>query len=489
MEFLSATDAWYARFLFERGVAAVYLIAFISALNQFPALLGEQGLLPVPEFLARRSFRESPSLFHWRYSDRLFKAVAWTGIVLSATLLAGFSQMAPLGISMAVWLALWFLYLSIVNVGQTFYSFGWESMLLEAGFFAAFLGPPSMVPSVIPVVILRWMLFRTELGAGLIKLRAGGCWLDLTALDYHHETQPMPNPLSRTAHHLPRWMRHGGVVFSHFVQVIVPFGLFLPQPVAGLAAALIVFHQLLLILFGNYSWLNALTIVLAFMAFPDAWLSSVLPVAVPGNLSPMPLFWSAVLICLGIWTVFLSVAPAKNLCSKRQLMNYSWNNWHLVNAYGAFGSVTRKRYEIIIEGTTSGYPEPEGVEWLPYEFRAKPGHLSRIPPVIAPYHLRLGWLMWFLPFSVLVTDEGIYPRGYETWFVRLIEKLLENDRPTLGLLKGNPFPDQPPRYIRARYFLYRFTTRSEYRESGNVWQRTYVGEYLAPVSRETLLWR
>jgi len=485
MGFLGASEAWYGRLFFEYGLAAIYLIAYLSALLQFPALLGERGLLPVPDYMPRLTFREAPSLFHWRYSDRLFRGVAWTGIVLSSALLTGILSHAPLGVAMLVWLVLWFLYLSIVNVGQTFYSFGWESMLLEAGFFAAFLGPVWMEPSAVPLIILRWMLFRVELGAGLIKLRAGGVWLDLTALDYHHETQPMPNPLSRCAHHLPRWMRHGGVVFSHFVQVLVPFGLFLPQPVAGLAAALIIFHQLLLITFGNYSWLNALTIVLAFTVFPDPWFAAGPPLA----LMPRPFFWDGVMLVLGMWTVFLSVAPAKNLCSKNQFMNYSWNRWHLVNAYGAFGSVTKKRYEIIIEGTHSEHPESDDAEWLPYEFKAKPGRLSRIPPVIAPYHLRLGWLMWFLPFSVLVTREGIFPRGYETWFIRFVEKLLENDRATLGLLRKSPFPNDPPRYVRARYFLYQFTTRSERRESGNVWKRSYLGDYLSPVSRETLLWR
>jgi len=238
MDFLSASDYWHARWLFGRGLAALYLIAFLSARNQFPALLGERGLLPVPRFLARTSFRRAPSLFHWHYSDRLFAVVAWTGIVLSAAMLLGLFAPAPLGVATVVWLVLWFAYLSIVNVGQRFYSFGWESMLVEAGFFAAFLGPEWMAPSWIPILLLRWMLLRVDLGAGLIKLRAGGPWHDWTALDYHHETQPMPNPSSWFAHHLPRPLLHGGVAFSHFVQVVVPFGLFLPQPWAGIAAGL-----------------------------------------------------------------------------------------------------------------------------------------------------------------------------------------------------------------------------------------------------------
>jgi hypothetical protein len=183
-------DVLLVRLLFQRTLAALYLVAFVSVLRQFKPLLGERGLLPVPQFVKQIRFRDAPSLFSWRYSDALLNLVAWTGIAGSAIALFGLSERGPFWLSTTVWLLLWGLYLSIVNVGQVFYAFGWESMLLEAGFFAAFLGPTTMEPSVIPVVILRWMLFRTELGAGLIKLRHDRCWRELTCLFFHYETQP-----------------------------------------------------------------------------------------------------------------------------------------------------------------------------------------------------------------------------------------------------------------------------------------------------------
>jgi hypothetical protein len=189
-------DIWLVRLLFQRGLAAIYCVAFLNALNQFRPLLGERGLLPVPDFLARVRFREAPSIFHVHYSDRFFTLLAGVGLALSLVALAGISEAGPLWLSIGVLLLLWLLYSSIVNVGQTFYGFGWESMLLEAGFFAIFLGPSGLVPSLIPLLALRWMLFRVELGAGLIKLRHDRCWRDLTCLQYHYETQPMPNPLS-----------------------------------------------------------------------------------------------------------------------------------------------------------------------------------------------------------------------------------------------------------------------------------------------------
>src|ERR1700694_2325299 len=204
MTWWDAPDYWLSRLVVESALGLVYLVAFLVVRNQFRPLLGERGLLPAPEFLKVVSFRQAPTIFHLRYSDRLLGAVAWTGIALSAALVAGLPEAGPACLPMAAWLALWLLYLSIVNVGETFYAFGWESLLLEAGFLAIFLGSTRFAPSVLVVFLLRWLVFRLEFGAGLIKLRGDTCWRDLTGLYYHHETQPMPNPLSWVFHNLQR---------------------------------------------------------------------------------------------------------------------------------------------------------------------------------------------------------------------------------------------------------------------------------------------
>jgi len=457
---------WLIRLLFQRGLAAIYLAGFLGALFQFKALLGERGLLPVPAFVERVRFRDAPSLFCWRYSDRLLTAVAWTGIALSAIALSGLYEGA------ALWLVLWALYLSIVNVGQTFYAFGWESMLLEAGFFALFLGTPHTEPSLIPILCLRWMLFRTELGAGLIKLRHDACWRNLTCLYYHYETQPLPNPASWYFHRLPKFMHRFAVLFSHFVQVIVPFGLFAPQPFASIAGALIVFHQLWLIVSGNYAWLNWLTVVLGVTAFSD-WIAS-------PPLAPRSMLNDGVLYLLGAATIVLSIRPALNLFSKHQLMNYSYNPFHIVNTYGAFGSVTKERYEIVIEGSD------DLNQWREYGFKARPGDVQRTPPQVAPYHLRLDWLMWFLPFSVTVRKNGIALPGYEVWFIRFVRRLLENDAATTKLLRHNPFAGRAPKFIRALYYRYRYTTAAERKERGTWWHRELIDVYLPPVSLDVL---
>src|SRR6185437_16091914 len=218
-------DMWITRLCLQRGMAAIYLIAFTAVVHQFKPPLGENGLMPVPAFLRYVTFRKAPGIFCWHYSDRLLDVVAWTGVLISGCGVFGLTEAGTVWVSVCAWLLLWVLYLSIVNVGQSFYAFGWESMLVESGFFAIILGPSSMEPSAVPILLLRWMLFRVELGAGLIKLRHDPCWRDLTCLYYHYETQPMPNPLSWYAHRLPRPMLAGGVLFSHFVQIVAPFGL------------------------------------------------------------------------------------------------------------------------------------------------------------------------------------------------------------------------------------------------------------------------
>ncbi len=472
-------DVRLVRLLVQRALAALYLIAFLVAATQFKPLLGEHGLLPVPA-LAHGQRWQGPSLFRWRYSDRLLDAVAWGGVLLSALAVSGLSESGGVWLSIGVWLLLWALYLSIVNVGQSFYGFGWESMLLEAGFFAAFLGPAGVAPSPIPVLILRWMLFRTEIGAGLIKLRHDRCWRDLTCLFYHYETQPLPNPLSWYFHHSPKVVHRLAVLFSHFVQVVVPFGLFAPQPFASIAGGLIVFHQVWLIASGNYSWLNWLTVALGVTAFNDAALSAVIPVAMPQTVPRSP-FFDALLYAIGATTAALSIQPVLNLFSKNQLMNYTYNPLHLVNTYGAFGGVTRKRYEIVLGGTEES-EVTDRTQWKEYGFEAKPGDPCRMPPQVAPCHPRLDWMMWFLPFSVTVTGRGIAVPGYETWFLRLVQRLLEGDAATLKLLRDDPFRGRRPTFVQALIYEYRYTSRRERRETGAWWVRREIGVYLPPVS-------
>jgi hypothetical protein len=363
---------------------------------------------------------------------------------------------------------MWVLYQSIVNVGQVFYGFGWETLLLEAGFLAIFLGAGATVPAWPLILLYRWLVFRVEFGAGLIKIRGDPCWRDLTCLYYHHETQPMPNPLSWYFHQLPKALHRMECLGNFFVQLVVPFFLFAPQPVASVAGGLIVFTQAWLMLSGNFSWLNFLTMTLAFSAFDDHTLGLVVPMYVPHEVA-LPMWWQVLVVAVTILVVVLSYRPTLNLVSRHQLMNFSFDPFHLVNTYGAFGSVTKQRFEIVVEGRRDG-------EWLAYEFKGKPGDPLRRPPQFAPYHLRLDWLMWFAAMDS--------PWRHQ-WFVSFLVKLLQGDRAASRLLRRDPFPDHPPDVIRANLYLYRFTTVEERRATRAWWTRTLVGDYVAPITLDS----
>src|SRR5690606_28888173 len=363
MDGFAAVDFAFAREVLQRGIAALYVVAFVSSLNQFRPLLGERGLLPAPELLAWASSSKArgrmlrPTLFRRiRYTDRRLVVLCWVGIVIAGALVVGIPQLAPPWVPMVCFLLLWLGYMSITNIGQTFYSFGWEMLLLEAGFLAAFLGSRDQPPPTVVIVLLWWLVFRLEFGAGMIKIRGGREWRDLTALTYHHETQPMPGPLSRQAHLLPRWFHKGEVLGNHFAQLVVPFLLFAPilslfrdaNPalavaplvVGSLAALVVILTQLWLIVTGNFAWLNWTTVMLAFSAVALPGWGAAMPdldeARPEWGGAGIPLYWIVITSGVGILCAALSGPAMRNLFAHRQLMNASFNRWQLANAYGAF---------------------------------------------------------------------------------------------------------------------------------------------------------
>ena len=475
MRWIGSETFWLTRLVLQRALAAILLLAFLNAANQFKPLLGDHGLLPVRLFTKSVPFRESPSLFFFAANDTAFSMAAWLGVALACMALAGIADRFSTWLSMAVWAALWVLYISFVNVGQTFYAFGWESILLEACFYTVFLGSRNTTPQTIGIWLMRWLLFRVMFGAGLIKMRGDPCWRDLTCLDYHYETQPMPNALSWFFHWGPAWTHHGGVLFNHFSELVVPFAYFLPQPISAIAGLITIAFQALIFAGGNLSWLNALTMVLAVSTLDDGFLSRLLPIHAPAATHAPALAHRIAVIGVGVLVAFLSIEPIRNMLSPRQVMNTVYNRFHLVGTYGAFGSITRPRYEVIVEGTDDAAPGA-ATKWREYEFKGKPGSLGQMPPQIAPYHLRLDWLMWFAALS----SYRQHP-----WFVNLMAKLLEGDRAILGLLRSNPFPDRPPLQVRALLYEYHFTTPAERAASAQWWKREPVSVYLPPVSLAT----
>lgn len=469
------------RFAFLRGLGLIYLVAFLTLAQQWRPLIGSDGLLPARDFLSyvreqlgslASGFWRLPSVFWLGSSDATLSACAWLGVLLSATVALGLAN-APL------LAALWVLYLSFVHIGQIFYGYGWESLLCETGFLAIFLAPAlsakpfrGSVPWPV-LLLLRWLSFRVMFGAGLIKLRGDTCWHDLSCLSYHYETQPLPNPLSAAYHHLPSGVHQAGVLFNHFVELIVPFGVFGPRRVRHVAGALIIAFQLTLISSGNLAFLNWLTIVVTLSCFDDTVFGRAVPKRCRRALAsateplgrPRRIVTGILLSLIGV----LSLDPVLNLLSPQQHMNASFDPFSLVNSYGAFGSVTRERNEIILEGTSATSLD-EGTRWLPYELPCKPGDPARRPCIVAPYQYKLDWQLWFAAFG---------SASQEPWLLHLVEKLLRGDHVVDSLFARQPFAAHPPRYVRALFYRYRF---AESEQRGLYWERELLGEYLRPLS-------
>jgi hypothetical protein len=478
------SDYFVTRSLLLRSLGCIYFVAFAILVQQGLPLIGSRGLLPLEAYLelASRHFEgfaavwRLPTLFWLDSSDAVIHGAAWVGLMLSTLVVFGVANAPILG-------ALWVLYLSFVQAGQVFYGYGWEMLLCEAGFLAVFLAPAFRTalfsakdpPPLLVIVLFRWLTFRLMFGAGLIKIRGDACWTELTCLDFHYETQPNPSPLSPFFHFAPRFTHTAGVLFNHVAELVAPFGVFGPRPVRLVAGAVIVGFQALLILSGNLSFLNWLSIVVAIACFDDRAFARWTPAHLRHDLARLRDSVLApsrarrvTLVALGLVIGLLSLNPVVNLLSPRQRMNASFDPLGLVNTYGAFGSVGRVRREVVIEGSSSAVLD-ESTVWKEYEFPCKPGDVRRAPCLVTPYHYRLDWQLWFAALSDFER---------EPWIVHLAYKLLRGDRSIEPLIRHDPFPDEPPRFVRALIYRYRFAPLGE---RGVHWHRELEGEYLRPL--------
>ena len=369
-------------------------------------------------------------------------------------------------------LMLWICQRSLMSVGGPWYGFGWEPQLAELGFHAMFLVPLFNLnsipivgcspPSILVIWMIRWYLFRIMMGAGLIKLRSNDIkWKfsgNLSTMDYFYETQPVPNPFTRYFHFMPHWWHQCEVLTNHFVELIAPWMFVIPLPWRSLRVVggwIQIAFQGILISSGNLSFLNWLTAVPAILCLDDAVLGklffstktreSAILAAMYHKAQGTPILRQLVSISFVLLIGTLSIPVVKNLCSKRQLMNSSFDRLRLVNTYGAFGTVDEVREEYVISAATN-YDGP----WYEYEFKVKPGNIYRRPRFISPYHYRLDWLMW------IASTVGRIDRS--PWIYNFLYKLLEQDPDVLELLAENPFKDKPygPKYIRIDRYRYKF---------------------------------
>jgi predicted DCC family thiol-disulfide oxidoreductase YuxK len=465
-----ATTQW----IFLRLLAVIYAIAFASLGMQAIGLMGAQGIAPVHDFLARIAgsfgslrFLALPTVFWWNSSDTMLRGSAIAGVALAALLFLGFFERLAL-------LLLFILYLSFSLGGQEFLTFQWDALLLEAGFLAIFFGRSAGGLRAV-AWLYRCLVFRLYFLSGYVKLSSHDpTWRDLTALKYHYHTQPLPNIIAWYADKLPASVQRASTFGVLAIELVAPFFIFTPRRTRMTAAFALLSLQVLILLTGNYTFFNLLTMALTLFLFDDRALSGADPLVRAGRPRPAPgltktarigvVLLSTLLLTLGIARLTETIAgeapePLNTLARLTA-------PFEIVNSYGLFSVMTTSRPEIIVEGSY------DGETWLPYEFRYKPGDLHRAPRWVAPFQPRLDWQMWFAALGNYQSNQ---------WFVAFVLRLLQGSPAVVGLLEKNPFPDRPPRYIRALLYDYSFTDIETLRRTGTWWRREPAGAYLPSV--------
>ncbi len=496
---------FWARRWFLRALGVIYLIAFVSLWVQVDGLVGSTGLSPVNQFLPAAhaqvgadAYALLPTLCWLNSSNAFLHFLCGSGVLFSLLLIFGIAPAVSL-------LAVFVFYLSLTIAGQIFFNFQWDVLLLETGFLSIFLAPWRLWPrelslwrrsaspakatpvSRASLFLLKLLLFKLMLMSGVVKLTSGDdSWWNLTALDYHYWSQPLPTVFGWWADKSPEWFKHFSVAFCLVVEIIVPLFIWAPRRLRLIAAGLLIFLQLAIAITGNYCFFNLLTIALCLLLIDDSVAASlcrgVFPHQVSSTATQRPDYSRAlterlstygaigviiVTLPINAWLIFSAFKPLARPPAALANVYERLDAFRIVNGYGLFRVMTKDRREIVIEGSA------DGIDWMPYEFKWKPGDLRRAPGWCAPHQPRLDWQMWFAALET--------PRE-NPWFIALIFRLLQGSHDVSGLLARNPFPDKPPRYMRAMFYRYRFTTVDELRRTGAWWKREELREYLPTVS-------
>lgn len=485
------------RFLFLRGLALIYLIAFASLALQIQGLAGSRGIVPAQVLMSEvkaavaqqhvglERFHSMPTFAWWSASDRALDWQCGLGVACSVALLFGIAPAPMLFL-------LWALYLSLCSITGPFLDFQWDNLLLEIGFLAIFFAPLQLFerpsrqppPPALMLWLLRWLMFRLMFESGCVKLLSGDLsWWNLTALRVHYETQPLPTWIGWYAHQLPPRGQAISQCLLFAIELVVPAFIFCGRRFRLIAAALLALFQFVILLTGNYTFFNWLALLLCIPLLDDNVVKMFrrantrdgepAPVAERTRAPRWP--WP-VTVCLAAAVVMVTLVQVLGVMRDNQkwpapvLALYGWlEPFRSFNSYGLFAVMTQTRPEIIVEGSDNGR------DWLAYEFKYKPGDLKRKPAFVAPYQPRLDWQMWFAALGS--------PR-YNPWFLRFELRLLQNSPPVMALLQYNPFPKAPPKYVRAMLYEYHFTDRAGRRATGDWWRRKFLRPYTPPLSLE-----
>jgi len=493
------------RWIFLRALGAIYLVAFVSLWTQISGLIGHNGILPTDQFMSAvqqqcdvrgiglERFYLLPTLSWFNASDGFLNFQCAVGTALAVLLIVDIAPAPCLAL-------LWLIYLSLATIGRDFLGFQWDNLLLEAGFLAIFFAPLRLLPKLsrepppsrIVLWLLRLLLFKLMFSSGCVKLLSGDpAWRNLTALTFHYQTQPLPTWLGWYANLLPLAFQKFSCAAMFVIEIGAPFLIFAPRRLRFFGAAALVSLQLLIMLTGNYTFFNFLAIALCLLLLDDFILQRIIPSRLHRPLSPnsqladsqlstaqpstlnrrwprkltVPL--AIIVASISLFQMISMFGVRSSLLAPAAMLDGMFMPLRTVNSYGLFAVMTTERREIIVEGSN------DGVKWLPYEFKYKPGNVNHRPGFVEPFQPRLDWQMWFAALG----DSRQNP-----WFEQFCSRLLQGSPEVLALLATNSFPNKPPRFIRAQFYDYHFTDAAERRATGAWWKREFIGEYLPPVS-------
>ena len=506
MTWVDGSNVTITRWIFLRFLSFIFLVAFVSFWRQADGLVGDQGILPVHQTLRQieqavpevrgsviAKLTRFPTLCWWG-GDDMVRMCCWVGACSSLLAMSGVA--APICFFM-----MWACYLSLCTVGQIFMGYQWDILLLESGFLAIFFAPWQLIPriskepppSLIILIGYRWLVVRLMLASAIVKVASGDptWWPDLTAMTFHYQTQPIPPWTAWYVHHLPVTFQKVSTAAVLLIELVLPLMIPWSRRLRWFACGGLIVLQLLILITGNYTFFNWLSIALCLLLLDDR----ILPIKwikkrVKGDdmVRPAAWRWMNRACCLALLGCVLSVSVPSFLRQVDRLFTrfgpsygFEGPNWLIelerlvapfrsIGTYGLFAVMTQDRPEILIEGSS------DGVEWKPYEFVFKPGALNRRPPFVAPHQPRLDWQMWFAALG------SIHNRRTQAWFVPFLERLLQGSEAVEAMFDQVPFPDDPPRFLRAQVYAYEFTDSAERRETGNWWRRGEPRVYCPPVS-------
>jgi Lipase maturation factor len=512
------------RWLFLRAIGLIYFSAFYSLLFQVRGLLGPDGILPVAPYLQQIAqvfgglrYWYVPSLLWLGSSDRALMALCWLGLIASLLLVLNLWPRAMLVICFV-------LFLSFVTTAQDFSSYQSDGMLLSAGLVCIFFAPSGLhpglgvrdPPSRASLFLLQLLWFTIYFESGIAKYLGGDpTWRNLTAIDQYYQNGPLPTWIGWYAQQLPHWFHAGTAVLTLLVELLIVWMAFFPRRYRAICFCIVTPLQIGMILTANYAFLNYLVLALGILLLDDIYLVSFVPerwsravlesIAAPAQpatqpapvhldarpanppetgqtssappsvlaapwllqareiISAVPVWLSGLLLAwllyANLFLIILQVWRATPLPARPVTV---LEPFRVVNQYGLFGRMTWKRFEIEFQGSV------DGTHWTAYPFRNKPQDLREAPRIYAPYQPRFDWNLWFASLDYWRQNP---------WVVRVEQLLLLDDRNVLALFKSNPFPQGPPKQVRAVLWQYWFTDRATKRATGMWWRREYQGLY------------